>query len=126
MSVSEGEVRALFAHLEHGDGAAFFAHVADDVDWTVQGTHPLAGRYRSKADFVAHTFARLNRILPGGTQLVVEHVLAEATGPLSSCARWRRRAAGCVSTTATAGSCASRTAPSCRCALTLTRHRCRS
>ena len=27
----------------------FWARVADDVDWTVEGTHPLAGRYHSKA-----------------------------------------------------------------------------
>jgi len=25
-------VRKIFAGLEHGDGAAFFSHVADDVD----------------------------------------------------------------------------------------------
>jgi hypothetical protein len=27
-------------------------HPRDDVDWTVQGTHPLAGRYHGKAQFV--------------------------------------------------------------------------
>ena len=37
-------IRQIFKGLETGDGAAFFAHVADDVDWTVMGTHPLAGR----------------------------------------------------------------------------------
>ena len=51
--------------------------MADDVDWTVQGTHPLAGYYTSKADFHAHTFARLNKILPGGTQLHVEQVFTD-------------------------------------------------
>jgi ketosteroid isomerase-like protein len=75
MAVTEAEVRAIFAHLESGAGDAFFAHVADDVDWTVEGTHPLAGRYRSKAAFHAATFARLNRILPGGTQLHVTHAI---------------------------------------------------
>jgi uncharacterized protein len=45
------------------------------VDWTVEGTHPLAGHYHSKADFVAHTFEKLNKVLPQGTQLHVEHVL---------------------------------------------------
>jgi ketosteroid isomerase-like protein len=33
-------IRQIFKALETGDGAAFFAHVADDVDWTVMGTHP--------------------------------------------------------------------------------------
>jgi ketosteroid isomerase-like protein len=66
MAVSAGFVRKIFAGLEHGDGAAFFAHVADDVDWTVMGTHPLAGQYTSKADFIAATFAKLGKVLPGG------------------------------------------------------------
>ena len=77
MGISADAVRRIFAHLESGSGDQFFAHVADDVDWTVEGTHPLAGRYRSKADFHAHTFARLNKILPGGTQLHVENVLID-------------------------------------------------
>ncbi len=55
MSIDEAAVRRIFSHLESGAGDAFFAHVADDVDWTVQGTHPLAGRYRTKTDFVSHT-----------------------------------------------------------------------
>jgi ketosteroid isomerase-like protein len=52
MAVTPDYVREVFKGLENGDGAAFFTHVADDVDWTVMGTHPLAGRYRSKADVI--------------------------------------------------------------------------
>jgi len=77
MTIDADTVRRIFAPLESGSGDAFFEHVADDVDWTVEGTHPLAGRYRSKQDFRAHTFARLNRILPGGAQLHVQQVLAD-------------------------------------------------
>ncbi len=73
--IDETTVRALFAKLEHGAGDAFFEHVADDVDWTVMGTHPLAGRYHSKQAFQAATFARLNKLLPGGTQLHVTNLL---------------------------------------------------
>jgi len=75
--VSSETVRSIFKHLEAGSGDLFFAHVADDVDWKVQGTHPLAGHYRSKKDFRARTFARLNAILPGGTQLRVQHVFTD-------------------------------------------------
>ncbi len=71
MAVSEAYVRSIFKHLEEGDGAAFFERVADDVDWTVEGTHPLAGRYNSKSAFLSHTFAKLGKVLPGGTQLHV-------------------------------------------------------
>jgi ketosteroid isomerase-like protein len=73
MSLDEQTVRKIFAGLEHGDGDAFFSHVADDVDWTVMGTHPLAGHYSSKAAFKAGTFSKLGKVLPGGAQLQVTH-----------------------------------------------------
>jgi ketosteroid isomerase-like protein len=72
MAVEADFVRRIFAGLEHGDGAAFFDHVAGDVDWTVMGTHPLAGHYKSKAEFTAATFAKLGKVLPGGAQLHVD------------------------------------------------------
>jgi ketosteroid isomerase-like protein len=77
MAIIADRVREIFKGLENGDGAAFFQHVADDVDWTVMGTHPLAGHYRTKAAFVAGTFAKLNRVLPHGTRLHVEHLLVK-------------------------------------------------
>src|ERR1700678_1240235 len=73
--LSTAYVREIFKHLESGDGKSFFDHVSDDVDWTVEGTHPLAGHYHSKADFLAHTFEKLGKVLPQGTQLHVEHAL---------------------------------------------------
>jgi hypothetical protein len=69
------EVRDIFKPLESGDGAEFFTHVDDDVDWIVEGTHPLAGHYHTKAEFLAHTFDKLAKVLPEGVQLHVEHVL---------------------------------------------------
>ena len=75
MAVQADFVRKIFSGLEHGDGAAFFEHVADDVDWIVMGTHPLAGHYKSKSDFIAGTFAKLGKVLPDGAQLHVEHLL---------------------------------------------------
>ena len=74
-SIGIARVREIFRNLESGDGKKFFDHVAEDVDWTVEGTHPLAGHYRSKADFFAHTFAKLSKVLPQGTHLRVEHAL---------------------------------------------------
>jgi ketosteroid isomerase-like protein len=68
-------VREIFNNLESGDGKGFFDHVADNVDWIVEGTHPLAGHYHSKADFLAHTFEKLAKVLPQGAELHTEHVL---------------------------------------------------
>ena len=67
-------IRQIFKALETGDGAAFFTHVADDVDWTVMGTHPLAGHYHTRADY-AGTFTKLSKVLPQGAQLRVEHLM---------------------------------------------------
>jgi uncharacterized protein len=74
LSLTPTQVRDIFNNLETNEGA-FFAHVADNVDWIVEGTHPLAGHYHSKADFRAHTFARLAKVLPRGAELHVEHAL---------------------------------------------------
>jgi hypothetical protein len=75
MAITADRVREIFKGLENGDGAAFFDYVADNVDWIVEGTHPLAGHYLSKKAFIDGTFAKLAKVLPQGTELHVEHVL---------------------------------------------------
>ena len=77
MAITSDRVRNIFKGLENGDGAAFFEQVADDVDWTVMGTHPLAGQYASKQAFIAGTFAKLGQVLPQGAQLHVENVVVQ-------------------------------------------------
>ena len=65
--ITEGYVRTIFKGLENGDGASFFEHVADDVDCTVMGAHPLAGAYKSKTDFTparSPSSARCSRMGP--------------------------------------------------------------
>src|SRR6202795_2332862 len=75
--VTENYVREVFKDLEQGDGASFFEHVDDRVDWIVEGTHPLAGHYKSKSEFLAGTFAKLAKVLPHGAQLIVEHLIVK-------------------------------------------------
>jgi hypothetical protein len=70
-------VRNIFKGLEKGEGAAFFEHVADDVDWIVMGTHPLAGHYLGKKTFIAGTFDKLSKVLPRGTRLHVENLIVK-------------------------------------------------
>jgi hypothetical protein len=77
MAISEDYVREVFRGLENGNGAKFFDHVDANVDWIVEGTHPRAGHYRSKNDFISGTFAKLNKVLPQGAQLVVEHLVVK-------------------------------------------------
>ena len=77
MALQVNYVKSLFANLENGKSDAFFEHVADDVNWTVMGTHPLAGTYHTKADFLTHTFARLDKILKEGVVLRVTDLLVD-------------------------------------------------
>ena len=77
MTIRADYVRSLFANLENGRTDVFFDHVAEDVNWTVMGTHPLAGTYRTKDDFLAHTFARLNKLLKEGVVLRVTNLLVD-------------------------------------------------
>jgi ketosteroid isomerase-like protein len=77
MAITVDSVREIFKGLERGDGAAFFDHVADNVDWIVEGTHPLAGHYLSKKAFIAGTFAKLGQVLPQGAQLHVENLIVQ-------------------------------------------------
>ena len=67
---------ALLAKLQDpATQPQFWNRVADDVDWTVEGTHPLAGRYHDKAQFIEATFARLaGQAVPGGVKLEVKHL----------------------------------------------------
>jgi ketosteroid isomerase-like protein len=77
MEITSDSVRRIFKGLENGDGAAFFEHVADNVDWIVEGTHPLAGHYLSKKAFIEGTFTKLSQVLPNGAQLHVEDLLVK-------------------------------------------------
>src|SRR5277367_6987911 len=77
MAITHERVREVFEGLESGDGSAFFQHVAEDVDWIVMGTHPLAGHYLSKKAFIEGTFAKLGQVLPQGAQLHVENVIVQ-------------------------------------------------
>jgi ketosteroid isomerase-like protein len=73
MSLTIEYVNQLFENLSTGKASAFFDNVADDVHWTVMGTHPLAGVYKSKDDFLKRTFERLDKVLKGGVILKVDH-----------------------------------------------------
>lgn len=75
MPITVKQVENLFKYLETGENELFFEQVAENVKWTVMGTHPLAGSYHNKQDFISHTFERLNRILNDGVVLKTSNIL---------------------------------------------------
>ena len=73
---SRDEISRLFDNMADGDYAAFFEKVSPQVDWTVMGTHPCAGRYTTLEDFQKGTLARLAKIMKDpGLKLRVRNVI---------------------------------------------------
>ena len=75
MAITLDYVKELFSNLETGNTDKFFNKVADDVEWKVLGTFPLAGTHTSKNVFIEKTFARLNRIMRDGALMKVNHII---------------------------------------------------
>ncbi|KAI0887454.1 uncharacterized protein GGS22DRAFT_198738 [Annulohypoxylon maeteangense] len=67
-------IRQVFSHFAEGNAEAFYAHVADDVDLTLTGSHALAGRY-DKATFRSQALARVNCIFDGPVKLHVRSII---------------------------------------------------
>ncbi len=77
MIVSQEYVEKVFNYLQNGENEKFFEKVADNVNWTVMGTHPLAGVYKTKQEFVYKTFIRLNKLLKDEIVLKVNNIIVE-------------------------------------------------
>jgi uncharacterized protein len=52
--------------------------LAYGVEWIEQASHPLAGSFRTRADFLAYTLKRFAQGLPQGARLRIERVLVSA------------------------------------------------
>ena len=48
---------------------------ANGVEWIEQASHPLAGSFRTRAEFLAYTLKRFGQGLPQGTRLRIERVV---------------------------------------------------
>ena len=76
--MNKASIAAVFDELESGHLENFFKYVADDVAWTVMGTHPLAGTYHSKEEFRQATMVRLNGLMTGNSlKLHTENIWLE-------------------------------------------------
>ena len=82
MKLTKQFVEKLFRNLENGHQDQFFSQVAPNVLWEVMGTHPLAGVYHGKQEFLDHTFVRLKKLLKGGPVLKVSNILIAEDTPI--------------------------------------------
>lgn len=75
--------RAIFGLLEEGFGPSFFAHVSDDVSWTVTGIdNTFSGPYLSKAA-IAAAFKRVEAVMAEPQKPKVQNVILDASGQSS-------------------------------------------
>lgn len=51
--------------------------LADDLEWTVTGTSPIAGVYRGKADYVERCFGRLDERLARWPDATVTEIVVD-------------------------------------------------
>lgn len=77
MPITPEKVRSIFAKLSSDQPGDFFQHVSNNVDWTVLGTHPLAGHYTSKQAFRDATFERLGKLFDTPLKLHTRSVLLD-------------------------------------------------
>ncbi|OTA66623.1 hypothetical protein K449DRAFT_430937 [Hypoxylon sp. EC38] len=70
---TKAKIREIFSHLAASDSQAFYAHVDDDVDLTLMGSHVLAGHY-DKASFM-RALGRINSIFDGPVKLHVQSII---------------------------------------------------
>lgn len=72
-------LKVIFSHLEKGDYKHFWECFSDDVMWIVEGTHPLAGKYKSLNEFRKSTFDRLHDVLATPIKYKVRDILANGS-----------------------------------------------
>ena len=72
-------LKMVFSHLERGDDKTFWSHFSEDVTWVVEGTHPLAGKYKNLSEFRKATFDRLNQVLASPIKFKVKDILVDGS-----------------------------------------------
>ena len=72
-------LKKVFSFLEKGDYKTFWDYFSDDVTWIVEGTHPLAGKYKSLADFRKATFDRLQSVLTSPIRFKIREILVDGS-----------------------------------------------
>ena len=67
----------VFAETAKGNGRAFVAALAESGNWTIIGSTPWSGTYRSKAEVLARLLAPLNSQLAHRNTITAQSFVAE-------------------------------------------------
>jgi len=71
LAISKSEVQEVFSYWETGQPDKFFNRLTEDFEWTVMGTHPLAGVFKGKDAYLNGAFNRLSKVLKDDVRLKV-------------------------------------------------------
>lgn len=77
MSAAENKRLIQSGFEAWANGGNFFELLADDVRWTISGSSPTAGTYRSREEFLAKVIKPIGERLAGPIRPTVEVVVAE-------------------------------------------------
>ncbi|KAI1765195.1 hypothetical protein GGR53DRAFT_529839 [Hypoxylon sp. FL1150] len=72
---TKARIREIFAHLGTGYAPSFYAHVADDIDWTVMDIHALSGHFLDKATFLSNLLSGIDGVFDGPLKLHVTSII---------------------------------------------------
>jgi ketosteroid isomerase-like protein len=69
---NQAQICTIFSHAAGANAnySAFFAQVVDNVNWTIEGTHPLAGQYNNKTVLEA-AFVRIDATGSKASPLII-------------------------------------------------------
>jgi uncharacterized protein len=70
-------VEGIFAALSRGDGEAYLAGLADDVEFKIEGTTKFSGTFRGKQQVVERLLTPLLAELDGGLAIAVDRIYAD-------------------------------------------------
>ncbi|KAF2665442.1 hypothetical protein BT63DRAFT_459017 [Microthyrium microscopicum] len=72
------QISEVFGYLADGNFTAFLSKVSPTVNWTIMGTHPLAGTYTNRTIFAIDALQRLSNTLQstaGTTPLTLTQII---------------------------------------------------
>lgn len=70
-AIQKTEIQEIFSYWETNQPEKFLERLAEDFEWTVMGTHPLAGVFKGKEAYLDGAFNRLNKVLKDKVRLEV-------------------------------------------------------
>ena len=60
------QISEFFSHLATGDVPSLYAHVTNDISWTVLGASVLSRHYPPKASFLSNSLKIISGAFDGG------------------------------------------------------------